>query len=67
MADHGVTYPIVLDAGSKVNRDYQVYVLPTSAMIDRAGNIRYLLFSAVTTSEVEALFKKLQQETSAQR
>lgn len=67
MANHGVTYPIVLDAGSKVNRDYQVYVLPTSAMIDRAGNIRYLLFSAVTTSEVEALFKKLQQETSAQR
>lgn len=67
MADHNVTYPIALDAGSKVNRDYQVYVLPTSVMIDRAGKVRYLLFSAVTTSDVEALFNTLQQEASAQR
>ncbi|KPV47973.1 hypothetical protein SE17_40580, partial [Kouleothrix aurantiaca] len=67
MADHKVTYPIALDAGSKVNRDYQVYVLPTSVMIDRAGKVRYLLFSAVTASDVEALFNTLQQETSAQR
>jgi peroxiredoxin len=64
---HGVTYPIALDSDSQSGRDYQVYVLPTSLMIDRDGKIRYLLFSATTTEAVEALFTKLQQETSAGR
>jgi peroxiredoxin len=65
VGDNGVTYPIVLDADSKANRDYQVYVLPTSVMIDQSGQIRYLMFSAVKTNDVEALFHKLQQENSA--
>jgi cytochrome c biogenesis protein CcmG, thiol:disulfide interchange protein DsbE len=65
IADHGVTYPIALDGDNATNRDYQVYVLPTSVMIDRDGRIRYLMFSAVTTQDVEALFNKLQQETAA--
>ena len=64
---HGVTYPVALDSDSQSGRDYQVYVLPTSLMIDREGKIRYLLFSATTTEAVEALFTKLQQETSAGR
>ena len=64
---HGVSYPIALDSDSQSGRDYQVYVLPTSLMIDREGKIRYLLFSATTTDAVEALFTKLQQETSARR
>ena len=67
MEAHGVTYPIALDTDSQSGRDYQVYVLPTSLMIDREGKIRYLLFSATTTEAVEALFTKLQQETSAGR
>jgi peroxiredoxin len=67
IAAHGVSYPIALDSDSQSGRDYQVYVLPTSLMIDREGNIRYLLFSATTTEAVEALFTKLQQETSARR
>jgi cytochrome c biogenesis protein CcmG, thiol:disulfide interchange protein DsbE len=64
---HGVTYPIALDSDSQSGRDYQVYVLPTSLMIDREGKIRYLFFSATTTEAVEALFTQLQQETSAGR
>lgn len=67
VATYGVSYPIALDADSQSGRDYQVYVLPTSLMIDRDGKIRYLLFSATTTAAVEALFTKLQQETSADR
>jgi peroxiredoxin len=67
IAAHGVSYPIALDTDSQSGRDYQVYVLPTSLMIDREGKIRYLLFSATTTDAVEALFNKLQQETSAGR
>jgi len=67
MEAHGVTYPIALDTDSQSGRDYQVYVLPTSLMIDREGKIRYLLFSATTTEAVEALFTNLQQETSAGR
>jgi thiol-disulfide isomerase/thioredoxin len=65
--EYRVTYPIALDADNATNRDYQVYVLPTSVMIDQDGRIRYLMFSAVTTEDVEALFNKLQQETSARR
>jgi hypothetical protein len=56
-----------LDIDSQVDRDYQVYVLPTSIMIDQEGRIRYLIFSATTTEAVEALFNKLQQERSAAR
>jgi peroxiredoxin len=67
MSGYGVSYPIVLDTDSKVDRDYQVYVLPTSFMIDQQGKIRYLLFSATTADGVEALFQKLKQETSAGR
>lgn len=67
LAQHHVTYPIALDTDSAVDRAYQVYVLPTSFLIDRAGNVRYLLFSAVTAKDVEALFNKLQEETSARR
>lgn len=62
---NGVTYPIALDTDGQVDRSYQVYTLPTSFMIDKSGNVRYLLFSAVTSDEVEALFNKLQQEASA--
>jgi len=65
VGSYNVTYPIALDTDSQSGRDYQVYVLPTSLMIDREGKIRYLLFSATTTEAVEALFTKLQQETSA--
>jgi peroxiredoxin len=65
LADHGVTYPVALDTDNKAGRDYQVYVLPTSVMIDGDGKVRYLMFSAVTTKDVEALFNKLQQETAA--
>ena len=64
---NGVSYPIALDIESQTGRDYQVYTLPTSFLIDQSGNVRYLLFSAVTGNDVEALFKKLQQETSARR
>ncbi|MFN8505659.1 redoxin domain-containing protein [Kouleothrix sp.] len=67
LTEHHVTYPIALDGDSSVDRAYQVYVLPTSFLIDREGNVRFLLFSAMTTQDVEALFNKLQQETSAQR
>jgi cytochrome c biogenesis protein CcmG/thiol:disulfide interchange protein DsbE len=66
-SENGVTYPIVLDTDSQTGRDYQVYTLPTSFLIDKTGKVRYLLFSAVTSDGVEALFNKLQQETSAQR
>src|SRR5262249_13354132 len=67
VAANRVTYPIAIDSDSQTGRDYQVYVLPTSIMIDQQGKIRYLLFSATTTDAVEALFAKLQQETSARR
>jgi cytochrome c biogenesis protein CcmG, thiol:disulfide interchange protein DsbE len=64
---YGVTYPIALDTDAAIDRAFQVYVLPTTFFIDQNGKIRYMRFSTMTTEDVETLFNKLQQETSAQR
>lgn len=62
---YGVTYPIALDIAGETGRAFQVYVLPTSFFIDQTGTIRRVSFSTVTAADVEAVFKKLQQEASA--
>ncbi len=37
-----VSYPLVVEARDAIGRDYQVNVLPTVVMIDRAGKIRFV-------------------------
>lgn len=64
---YGVTYPIVFDEQGDVGRAFQVYVLPSSFFIDPNGTIQYASFSAVTTEDVERVFRELQQGTMAPR
>jgi cytochrome c biogenesis protein CcmG/thiol:disulfide interchange protein DsbE len=64
---YSVTYPIGFDEQGEVERAFQVYVLPTSFMIDQSGMIQYASFSAITMEDVERLFKELQQDTTALR
>jgi cytochrome c biogenesis protein CcmG/thiol:disulfide interchange protein DsbE len=67
VAQYGLTYPIALDTTAETDRAFQVYVLPTSFFIDQSGKIRYMRFSTLTADDVETLFKRLQQDTSALR
>ena len=62
-----VTYPIVLDEQGEVDRNYQIYVLPTTVFIDQNGIERFRSFSAVNTDDVEHVFKDLQRQTTALR
>jgi cytochrome c biogenesis protein CcmG, thiol:disulfide interchange protein DsbE len=64
---YGVTYPIVFDEQGDVGRAFQVYVLPSTFFVDPNGTIQYASFSAVTTEDVERVFRELQQGTTASR
>lgn len=64
---YGVTYPIALDVKGEVARAFQIYPIPTSYFIDPSGTIRYVRPSTVTAEEVEILFTRLWQATSALR
>jgi cytochrome c biogenesis protein CcmG/thiol:disulfide interchange protein DsbE len=62
---YGVTYPIALDVAGEVARAFQIYPIPTSFFIDPSGTIRYVRAGPLDTREIEPIFKKLQQATSA--
>jgi peroxiredoxin len=62
---YGVTYPIALDVEGEVARAFQIYPIPTSFFIDPSGTIRYVRAGPIDTREIEPIFKKLQQATSA--
>lgn len=64
---YNVTYPIALDTEGEVAKAFRVYPLPTSYFIDTQGNIRYVRVGELTTDEVTALFRQLQQEAAAHR
>jgi len=40
--EHGLTYPILMDTEDQLSQAFQVEVLPTIAIIDRKGVLRYL-------------------------
>lgn len=40
--EHGLTYPILMDTEDQLTQAFQVEVLPTLAIIDRKGVLRYL-------------------------
>ena len=42
LKDLGVTFPILFDPESKLSSLYTVDAMPTSVMIDKKGNIRYV-------------------------
>ncbi|HHJ12773.1 MAG TPA: TlpA family protein disulfide reductase [Gammaproteobacteria bacterium] len=42
LEDIPVSFPILLDTESKVSKLYQVVAMPTSVLVDRDGNMRYI-------------------------
>jgi peroxiredoxin len=65
--EYGVTYPILLDVAGEAARLFQIAPIPTSFVIDPAGNIRYIRVGTITEDEVGVLFSSLRQDTSALR
>ncbi len=64
---YGVTYPIALDVEGEIARSFQISPIPVSYFIDQAGTIRYVRVGTLTTAEIEALFRRLQQDAVALR
>ena len=64
---YGLTYPIALDVAGERPRFPDLPDTDELISSTRIGTIRYVRFSTLTTDEVEALFTRLQQETSARR
>jgi cytochrome c biogenesis protein CcmG, thiol:disulfide interchange protein DsbE len=62
---YGVTYPIALDVAGETARAFQIYPIPTSFFVDPSGTIRYVRAGPIDAREIEPLFNKLQQATSA--
>lgn len=57
---HGVTYGTLMDTQDELSELYRVQVLPTIAIIDREGVLRYLQAGfdlEIVTAEVEKLLK----------
>jgi len=42
LADNPVSFPILYDSSNEVTRLYEVIAMPSTVLVDRAGNIRYL-------------------------
>lgn len=57
-------FTILLDEDGKVIRDWNVYVAPSTFIIDKKGKIRYTLFGGIEwdSEEVVLAFKKLFKE-----
>jgi peroxiredoxin len=42
LEDMPVTFPVLFDTDSKVSRQYDVVAMPSTVLVDRDGNVRYL-------------------------
>jgi len=42
IADRPVDFPVLFDDTNSVSKQYNVVAMPTTVMIDRNGNMRYL-------------------------
>ena len=62
---YGVTYPIALDVAGETARAFQIYPIPTSFFVDPSGTIRYVRAGPIDAREIEPIFNKLKQATSA--
>jgi len=38
----GVTFPVLIDAGQKVSKTYELEAMPTTVVVDRNGKVRYI-------------------------
>ncbi len=64
LKDFPVDFPILLDNKNKVSKQYKVVAMPTTVMVDRDGNVRYLHKGYKTGDEKKyrKMIKKLVRE-----
>jgi len=58
-AEFGLTYPTVVDEGSRLARAFAIPGIPVTIVVDRSGRMRYRIVGRVHPGEVEALVSKL--------
>jgi peroxiredoxin len=58
LAAHGVSYPILLDPGRKVNEEFHVEGIPKSFVYDRAGNLVAQSIDMRTQAQFLAMLSK---------
>ena len=62
LAEIGISnLPVAMDINEVVKRDYGVQNLPTTFVIDGAGEIRYMKLGEMTSEDMEAYLKALEQ------
>lgn len=57
--DLGLTFPVLLDPGAKVNDLYRVRGYPTSYFVDRQGNVDALHVGIMTEAQIDEYLAKL--------
>ncbi|MBK8432145.1 MAG: TlpA family protein disulfide reductase [Chloroflexi bacterium] len=57
--NYELTYPLVLDENSQINREYAVFGLPTTYFIDADGVIRHVTPGAINQAVLEDQIKAL--------
>lgn len=64
LADTPVDFPILFDSSNKVSKAYDVIAMPTTIMVDRNGNVRYIHkgYKAGDEKKYKKMVKKLIRE-----
>lgn len=65
LTPYGVTYPIALDIAGETAQAFQISPIPASYFVDPSGTIRFVKVGTLTSSEVRALFERLQPRAEA--
>ncbi len=64
LADRGVGFPVLLDTNNQVVQLYDVVVMPTTVLVDRDGNMRFLHqgYKSGDEAQYRKMVKKLLRE-----
>jgi thiol-disulfide isomerase/thioredoxin len=55
VAAHGLRYPVIVDAGSRLARSLAIPGIPVTIVADASGSMRYRIAGAVRPGELERL------------
>jgi hypothetical protein len=61
----GVTYPALVDSGSKISDQLPMFAIPTTFIVDANGNVRYRVSGVVRPGELDGAIEKLLSATSS--
>ncbi|MBE9531624.1 MAG: TlpA family protein disulfide reductase [Proteobacteria bacterium] len=56
---YAITYPNAIDSDDALSRVYQIFAIPTTFVLDKAGKIRFKRQGAVTRETLEAEIRKV--------